>query len=234
VNASKQPKGMPMNTTIRRAAVLWFGLALAGCQPLDLKPSGSLFSGRDDRAGTPAALTAVWSNAVLQRADGTHARGFGGRLMFYGKKHQSPIRVDGTLVVYAFDEKDRHPDDPRPDRKYVFTRAQFASHYSKSDLGHSYSIWIPWDNVDGDLKEVSLMARFTSVDGEAIVGEQVKLTLPGRTGDPIAQGPIHPAAGEGPQRLPTVEPASHQSPADPGDRRMATATIAVPPRVGSR
>lgn len=224
-----------MTTTKRAATALWLALALTGCQPLDLKPSSSLFSGRDDRPGVPASLTAVWSNAVLQRADGTHARGFGGRLMFYGSKKQTPIRVDGTLVVYAFDEKDRNPDDPRPDRKYVFTRQQFASHYSKSDLGHSYSIWIPWDEANGSLKEVSLMARFVSVEGEAIVGEQVKLTLPGTSGDKaIAEGPIHSPTGENPQRLPTVEQASHDAPLGPAGRRMATSTIPVPPRVNAR
>ena len=51
----------------------------------------------------------------------------------------------GSLVVYAFDETDRDPANMKPDRKFVFTQEQFEKHYSKSTLGHSYSVWLPWD-----------------------------------------------------------------------------------------
>jgi len=147
---------------------------------------------------TPTKIVAIWTDAVLHQPGKPPTRGFGGRLMFYGPDESSPIKVDGTLIVYAFDEEGRSPTDVKPDRKYVFPPDQFARHYSKSKLGHSYSVWIPWDEVGGPRKEISLIARFIPKNGAAIVSGQSRQILPGV---PPAEETDHaaaqPAAGAG-------------------------------------
>ena len=57
--------------------------------------------------------------------------------MFYAEDEESPISVDGTLTVYAYDDSARDRDVSVPARKYVFPSEQFAKHYSKSQLGKS-------------------------------------------------------------------------------------------------
>ena len=101
--------------------------------------------------------------------------------MFYNGEKPEPVKVEGTLTVYLFDETNRDPNNLKPDRKYVFTKEQLPSHYSKSKLGHSYSVWLPWDEVGGPQKEVSLIARFTPDKGGVVIGEQNKQMLPGKT-----------------------------------------------------
>lgn len=128
---------------------------------------------------TPDKVVAVWTNTVLTSADQPATRGFGGRLMFYRQSEPKPILVEGTLVVYAFDESHRQPDDPRPDCKFVFTPEQFERHYSKSDLGHSYSVWLPWDDATGVPKKISLIVRFMPAKGSVVLGEQSTHMLPG-------------------------------------------------------
>ena len=207
-----------------------------GCKPLDVSPANKWFNSSEEKPMAPSTVTAVWSTAVLQRADSSRARGFGGRIMFYGPDGQKPIRVDGSLAVYGFDEDSRNPQDPRPDRKYLFTREQLASHYSKSELGHSYSIWIPWETVDGPPRQVSLLVRFNPTEGSPIAGELARLSLPGSE---LPEFASQPAPRQSPPA--DVRQASHQawdgsgnSGPFPGNdfRRMATATIPIPPRGG--
>jgi hypothetical protein len=209
----------------------------SGCRPFEIGSSRTWFPSGDEAVAIPATLTAVWSNAVLDRAENKRARGFAGRLMFYGPGKDEPVRVDGTLVVYAYNEAGRNPHDTRPDRKYAFTREQFASHYSKSDLGASYSIWIPWDEVGGSTVEVSLVARFNPAEGSPIVGTPTKLTLPGQdlsehlSKDDGLPGPScsTPSA---------VRQTAHETPIAEGAAKgdgatsdqMITATIPVPAR----
>ena len=81
-------------------------------------------STRNDKPGKPDKIVALWSDTVLTQAGRPPIRGFGGRLMFYEGKKEEPIKVEGTLVVYAFDETDRDANNARPDRKYVFTPQQ--------------------------------------------------------------------------------------------------------------
>ncbi len=111
----------------------------------------------------------------------TGVRGFGGRVMFYTRNQKESIKVEGTLTVYAFDDSKKHFQNSNPDRKYVFLPDQLEDHYSKSDIGHSYSIWIPWDEVGGDQKQISLIARFEPKEGTTIMTESSRKLLPGIT-----------------------------------------------------
>ena len=155
-------------------------LALApGCAKWDLTDKMPWLTGKTGEFRRPMRVVAMWSDTVLTPPAQAPVRGFGARLMFYELNKEEPIKVAGSLTVYAFDEENRDPTDNRPDRKFVFTAEQFAKHYSKSDLGHSYSIWIPWDEIGGESKEISLIVRFTPVEGGVVVSEQVKQFLPG-------------------------------------------------------
>jgi hypothetical protein len=136
-------------------------------------------------------VVAFWTDAVQNQADKPKStRGFGGRLYFYGKDPNKPVKVKGNLVVYAFDETNRDPKNVIPDKKYVFTPEQFQRKYSKSTLGDSYSVWLPWDEVGGPQRQVSLVARFTSEKGEMITSDEAHQLLPGTAPDKKA-----PAAG---------------------------------------
>jgi hypothetical protein len=224
---------------------------------------------REEPAGKPDKVVSLWTDAVMTRAGQPPIRGFGGRLMFYEGKNDVPVKIEGTLIVYAFDETDRDPNNAKPDCKYVFTPEQVPKHYSKSKIGHSYSFWIPWDQGGGMQKEITLVVRFEPTNGPPVIGEQCRGILsgplpPGKS-DSVARLPAigglagaaaanrisyapggggmnglnppgYPGAAAG-QSTEGVRPASFESPqaqdAMPAnrewrDRRMSTATIAIP------
>lgn len=178
----------PCSLSLRRGLALALACGLAGCAQFNLGKNIPWQSGRNGELEPPGKVMAVWTDTVMNQAGQKPVRGFGGRLMFYGPAEGSkPIKVKGTLVVYAFDETDRDPTNPVPDRKFVFTSDQLEKHYSKSDLGHSYSVWLPWDEVGGPQAEVSLLIRFTpDAGGAVVVGEQSKHVLPGTVPPPTA------------------------------------------------
>jgi hypothetical protein len=145
----------------------------------DFKRAVGLKSSKPLPPEVPARLVSTWTDTVLQRSGKPPQRGFGGRLVFFTKESEDPVRVDGQLVIYAFDETDREPHETHPSRKYIFPREEFARHESDSQLGSSYSVWLPWDEVGGDMKQISLIARFEPHSGNTVLGEQTKHLLPG-------------------------------------------------------
>jgi hypothetical protein len=165
-----------------RACRLLIGLALAAWLAPAARGEGWPYwpFNQGDKAGKPDKIIALWSDTILTQAGRPPIRGFGGRLMFYEGKKEDPIKVEGTLVVYAFDETDRDANNNRPDRKYVFTPQQLPLHYSKSKIGHSYSVWLPWDEVGGPQKEFTLIVRFEPKDGAAAISDPCRQLLPGR------------------------------------------------------
>lgn len=187
-------------------------VALSGCSKfdidkLDMTKNIPWGEGKDGAMKAPMKVVAVWTDTVLTEGMKPATRGFGGRLMFYDVEGGKPIKVKGTLTVYAFDETDRDVEQTKPDRKYMFTTEQFEKHYSKSSLGHSYSVWLPWDAAGGPLKEISLLVRFTPEKAPVVIGEASKQHLPGvRAGDDPTKYPDVPTAQAALRGAPGVLP----------------------------
>jgi len=213
--------------------------------------------GSDDEPVTPIRMMAMWKEAVKYESNQPAKRGFGGRLYFYDEQGGDPVKVDGSLVVYGFDETGRAAGDSRPDRKFVFPQDLLEKHYSKSDLGHSYSIYLPWDVAKGPQKEVSLIVHFLPAEGSRVSSRLTKHLLPGETtpagqnhaavaheSHPAANGeravfqtsyeaPVAPAVM--PNGVGTQIPYQQQPQVAPGapPRQMSTTTIAVPAGFGA-
>lgn len=132
------------------------------------------------RGGDPERVVATWVDTVRNQAGQQAERGFGGRVYFYDRG-ADPITVEGRLVVYAFDETNRLSTDHQPTRRFVFPAEQLARHMSESEIGPSYSLWLPWGSVEGAPTRVSLIARFEPTRGGGlIVSDQATQRLPGQ------------------------------------------------------
>ncbi len=124
----------------------------------------------------PVKMAATWAPDSLVQTGRTPTRGFGGRVFFYDEKSR-PVPVDGTLIVHGFDDTAEKPEDRV--KRYEFTPEQFTRHFSQTDLGASYSVWIPWDAVGGKQRRISLVTSFKTAGGKAVQGEPAVVVLPG-------------------------------------------------------
>lgn len=214
-----------------------------GCQSTKAKLAGvnplKALNDEEVTLGVPERIVATWTEAVLHQS-GTGTRGFGGRLYFYQRESAKPIRVEGQLVVYAFAEDGREPTDNRPTKRYVFPPQQFVRHEGESEIGVSYSVWLPWDAAGGEQTEVSLIARFEpSQGGGLVVSDQASLRLPG-TGERktmIAEQSkptnVRQASAIGRRGESAAEQAVFESQTEKPKPRMTATTISLPPRFKS-
>ena len=131
--------------------------------------------------GPVTTVVAAWEPAVSN--DENPNRGFGGRVYFYDSDNR-PVKAKGTVVVYAFDEEGRASWDAKPNEGYVFDSQTLNSKgvYSKSKLGHSYSLWIPIDKArpENPSRKISLIVRYIPEQGSPRVSKQTTVYLPGR------------------------------------------------------
>ena len=138
----------------------------------------SLTGEKKIRYGKPVAMAVIWKDTVYSTVQAGATRGFGGRFYFYDAKG-NPVRVDGDLHVYGFDDSGEEFDRARPDRKLTYRREEFQGHFSETDLGPSYSVWVPWDKVGGYRKTISLLPVFKPAEGEICQGGLDLVVLPG-------------------------------------------------------
>ena len=151
----------------------------------------------------PQSVNVTWSHDIFTAEGKPPTRGFGGRLYFYNEKSQA-IPVEGELTVFGFD--DTHRDHSgmsveSADKRFKFTAEQFTQHFSESQLGASYSIWIPWDAAPGEAKKIMLIPTFRTKEGRLIKGKPASLLLPGPPGsdgfDEVIQASAKRPAGNG-------------------------------------
>ncbi len=112
------------------------------------------------------------------------------------------------MVVYAYDDAHNPHQPGQPQRKFAFTPDQFTKHYSDSDLGASYSIWIPWDAVGGDQCQISLVPVFTATSGQVVMGQQAMNVLPGNNSPNALPEPQLPQLSS--QEQSGIQPLAHR------------------------
>jgi hypothetical protein len=196
------------------------------------------WSSSEPKPQAPSRIADVWTDTVLYQPGQAGVRGFGGRVMFYGEDGVKPVAVDGAFTVLAFDDTDgkskQDPSQGSAEKKYVILADQLPQHYSKSDLGHSYSFWLPWDEVGGNQRKICLVCRFEPRKGKPVVSHPSHHTLPGakpeecksKSTSAATAAAALPAADTG-----RVQQASYevQTPGATLREPMSTMTIDVPP-----
>ncbi len=158
-------------------------LLVTGCQSLkpswiDRLPWKSENKVQESEFEEPTRMASLWSPDVLTQPGHPPVRGLGGRFFFYDLRGDT-IPVEGQLVVYAYDDGEAG-NSQTPTRKFVFTPEQLTQHVGSTELGVSYSVWLPWDRVGGDQTSLSLVPVFTATSGKIVMGKQALAVLPGR------------------------------------------------------
>lgn len=129
--------------------------------------------------GIPQTMLCVWKDGTLD-AGNKRIRGLAGRVYFRDVE-ENAIKVDGTFAVYAYaNDGLLGPSKVQPERKFVFEADKLDEHYSESELGPSYSFWLPWDEVGGDETSIAVLPIMRMANGRIIRGEEVAAVLPGR------------------------------------------------------
>ena len=185
---------------------------------------------------TPEKMLAIWKDSVRTEDNGLSMRGFGGRLYLYDDDGM-PIRAEGDLIIYGFDDSVTDREGSKADRKIVIQNEQFQKRYSESALGPSYSVWVSWDRVGSVDKSVTLVPFFRTSDGNIVQAGQSIYTLhtSGNKSDTLDRERVSsfkqvppPNAAEG------VAQVSYLEGSDVGDQslstgpRVRTTTISLP------
>jgi len=168
----------------RFLTALCFVGMLPGCESLNLATPRLTFD--DASSEPPAKIIPVWSDTVMSRPGQQGVRGFGGRIVFYGRNTDEPVPVDGSLMVYGWDDTQGNLNQT-PDRKYVVTAEELAGHLSQSTIGDSYSIWIPWDHAGSRHKRVTIVAKYVGQDGVELTSTPQRVVLPGPVPELLSQ-----------------------------------------------
>lgn len=163
-------------------------LAISGCATSSL-----LLWDRDAVVqATPANpvvnVVAIWDPGEGRGTDGKTTRGFVGKIMFFTAKDKTPVKVDGALQVFVYDDQGTQEEMVKPVAEYSYSPQDLAGIYQKADkLGATYVGFVPYPKRGTNKVNCSIRLRYVPVDpktGQVIheagmFSEMAYITLPG-------------------------------------------------------
>ncbi len=178
------PRNAPLG-----AAVWLMAAAIVGCSAIDLDNTAPWLTA-NSAASLPSRMEITWVHDVERQPGKPVLRGFRGRLQFYARdasrpgarkdsEPEKPIKVNGTLTVYAFEETPDGKLNASPSRRFAFNSDQVKKQYLLSPSGPAYNVWLPWDKVGGPSLHVSLLTRFEVPKGPVVISDRSRQFLPG-------------------------------------------------------
>ncbi|HOA51889.1 MAG TPA: hypothetical protein PKI05_06505, partial [Thermogutta sp.] len=90
-----------MNYVVGMLLLSGLAITAVGCAKFDLRRN---IPWQETSDKPVRSVVAFWTEAVIERTSGPPYRGFGGRLLFYPADMSHPVKGQGTVVVYDFDE----------------------------------------------------------------------------------------------------------------------------------
>lgn len=165
-----------IRTSIPRWACGFAALLVAsGCGSLDL----NLTRGdRDVRA--VKEIVCLWEPGEGVGLDGLPTRGFAGQLLFFKPGSDVPVRVDGDVRIYVFDDQGTMAEQSRPLHEFDFPSAVWQAFAHDTNLGPAYQIFVPYTRKGHNFADCAIRVRFTAKDQLPVYSKMANVALSGR------------------------------------------------------
>lgn len=186
--------------TTRMILGLWFvaGCSLAigsGCAsmgPLSELPGMSKLPGMrkkmpEAKPNDPVVeIIGLWQPARGKGLDGMPTRGFAGQIMFFTRGQKSPVKVDGDVRVYVYDDLGTREEQAKPIRQFDFVDGTWNGYLYDVNMGPSYYVFIPYTR-DGSLQaNCSLRVRLKLKSGHTVYSDVANVALSGSPREEVA------------------------------------------------
>jgi hypothetical protein len=167
---------------IRVASLLLFAGFCSGCAELSLFTLASRPDFREATAGNPAIeAVCLWQPAEGRGLDDLPARGFAGQVLFFTTGSNEPVKVEGDVCVYVFDDVGTEEEQARPIHQFNFNTESWNAFLRDANVGPSYQVFVPYTRKGADQAKCAIRIRFTPADGGPVVYSRMDaIELPGR------------------------------------------------------
>lgn len=159
------------------ACLGWLLLTTLGCHSIPLF-SRTKFIEADAKHPVMEVLC-LWEPAEGRGMDNMPCRGFGGQVLFFSSGHIEPVKVEGEVRIYVFDEEGVHGDPSLPIHQFDFPAAAWNTFIRPSNLGASYQLFVPYTRKGMHEAACTMRVRFTPEGGLPVYSRLATVSLRG-------------------------------------------------------
>jgi len=124
-------------------------------------------------------IVGLWQPAKGKGLDDLPTRGFAGQIMFFTRGQKSPVKIDGDVRVYVFDDTGTREEQAKPVHQFDFVDGAWNGYLYDVNVGPSYYVFIPYTR-DGSMQtNCTLRVRLEQKSGGTVYSEVANVVLSG-------------------------------------------------------
>jgi hypothetical protein len=184
--------------THHSSILLCLGLAtalLSGCATLQFPWNGDGMP-RATARNPVVKIVCLWEPAEGRDPDGLPCRGFAGQIIFLSSRNALPVKVDGDIRIYLFDDVGTAEEQSKPFHQFDFDSGAWQGQLSKSAVGPSYSVFVPYVRRGQFNAKCTLRVRLHPKSGPLVFSDASTLSLRAETSNSEMAVISGPAATE--------------------------------------
>lgn len=121
----------------------------------------------------------LWEAGEGTGLDGLPCRGFAGQILFFARGYSEPVRVDGDVTVYLFDDQGTPDEQGKPLHQYQFDSEAFQAFRTETNLGSAYQLFIPYPRKGTHRASCSLRVKVSPPYGNPVYSRMATVLLSG-------------------------------------------------------
>ena len=149
----------------------------------------------------------LWQQAEGRDPEGYPCKGFSGQILFLSNKAATPVQCDGDVRIYLFDDQGDTEAQAKPLRQFDFDSGSWDVHLTKTSLGPTYSVFVPYVRRGVKDANCALRVRLKPKSGPVVFSDLSNMPLNGNK-KPVMGENAKPLSIEETDRMAVDEMAS--------------------------
>ena len=159
----------------------------------------------------------LWQQAEGRDPEGYPCKGFSGQILFLSNKAATPVQCDGDVRIYLFDDQGDTEAQAKPLRQFDFDAGSWDVHLTKTSLGPTYSVFVPYVRRGVKDANCALRIRLKPKTGPVVFSELSNMPLNGNK---------KPVMGESAKPL-SIEETDRMAADEMAGKLLRTTTISM-------
>ncbi len=159
----------------------------------------------------------LWQQAEGRDPEGYPCKGFSGQILFLSNKAATPVQCEGDVRIYLFDDQGDAEAQAKPLRQFDFDAGSWDVHLTKTSLGPTYSVFVPYVRRGVKDANCALRVRLKPKTGPVVFSDLSNMPLNGNK---------KPVMGENAKPL-TIEETDRMAADELAGKLRRTTTISM-------
>ena len=121
----------------------------------------------------------LWQQAEGRDPEGYPCKGFSGQILFLSNKAATPVQCEGDVRIYLFDDQGDTEAQAKPLRQFDFDSGSWDVHLTKTSLGPTYSVFVPYVRRGVKDANCALRIRLKPKNGPVVFSDLSNMPLNG-------------------------------------------------------